>query len=254
MANSKPFKGKVITVTGAASGIGLATARYLAHRGASLSLADVQGKLLDEAADTIRKESGAKILATVVDVSKDTDVDQWISSTISTFGALDGAANLAGVYVEGSDRPGIANLDNSTWDFVLTINLTGMMYCLRAQLKVISNGGSIVNASSVAGLLGSAQFPAYSASKHGVIGLSKCAAREAGGREVRVNAIVPGEIRTPMSTKASHLLTSPGYSAPRAIARPGQPEEVAALIAFLLGDEGRFITGSVYQIDGGRIC
>ncbi|EXJ89878.1 hypothetical protein A1O3_02945 [Capronia epimyces CBS 606.96] len=250
----QPLKDKVIAVTGAASGIGLATAYYLGDRGASLSLADVSEKALNEEAEKIRQKTGVKVLATVTDVSKAEDVDKWIDSTVATFGKLDGAANLAGIFIESTDNGGIAKLDENLWNLVLGVNLTGMMHCLRAQLKVISQGGSIVNASSVAGLLGSAQFPAYSTSKHGVIGLSKCAAREAGEREVRVNAIVPGEINTPMSTRSKALITKPGFGSARAIARPGEPEEVAALVGFLLGDESAFITGSVYQIDGGRIC
>ncbi|KAH8701512.1 3-oxoacyl-reductase [Talaromyces proteolyticus] len=254
MASTQGFHGKIIAVSGAASGIGLATAHYLAQRGSSLSLLDIQQKALEDAAELIRKSTNTRVLTTTGDISKNEHVERWIMSTISEFGRLDGAANVAGIFVESTDRGGIANMTDEVWNTVLGVNLTGMMFCLRAQLKVISNGGSIVNTSSVAGLLGSSQFPAYSTSKHGVIGLSKCAAREGGSREVRVNAIVPGEIHTPMSSRASELITVPGFTSKRAIKRAGTPEEVAALIAFLLGDESRFITGSVYQIDGGRIC
>jgi NAD(P)-dependent dehydrogenase (short-subunit alcohol dehydrogenase family) len=191
MASAQVFNGKVIAITGAASGIGLATARYLAQRGASLSLTDIQHKTLEDAAESIRKAFQVNVLTTVGDISKNEDVEKWISSTILEFGRLDGAANVAGVFVESTANGGITRMMDDVWNFVLGVNLTGMMYCLRAEFKVISPGGSIVNASSVAGLLGSAQFPAYSTSKHGVIGLSKCAAREVGGKEVRVNAIVP---------------------------------------------------------------
>jgi len=191
MASAESFKGKVIAITGAASGMGLATAYYLAKCGASLSLADVQQKELDEVQASIRESYNVEVLATVTDVTKSEDVDRWIASTISKFDKLDGAANLAGVFIESTKDGGIAKMEDRVWNFVLGVNLTGLMYCLRAQLKVISDVGSIVNASSVAGLFGSSQFPAYSTSKHGVIGLTKSAAREAGFRQIRVNAVLP---------------------------------------------------------------
>jgi len=254
MTSTQPLDGKVIALTGAASGIGLATAHYLAQRGASLSLADIQQKGLDELQKSLRELYNAQVLITKTDVSKGEDVDKWIKSTISTFGRLDGAAKLAGVFIESTENGGLAQIDDDTWNLVIAVNLTGMMNCLRAQLQVISEGGSIVTASSVAGILGSSQFPAYSASKHGVIGLSKSAAREAGARQVRVNVVVPGQVDTPMNTRAAQLVTRAEYTAKRPIERPAIPEEIAALVAFLLGDESRYITGSVYVIDGGRTC
>jgi NAD(P)-dependent dehydrogenase (short-subunit alcohol dehydrogenase family) len=191
MASQYPFAGKVIAITGAASGIGLETAHYLAHRGASLSLADVQQKELLEAETSIKKEliPTARVLARLVDVRSNLEVEEWTAQTVKEFGKLDGAANLAGIFIEPAT--GIKGIDDNIWESVLAINLTGMMYCLRAQLKVISRGGSIVTASSVAGLVGSSQYPAYTTSKHGVIGLTKCAAREVGDAEVRVNCICP---------------------------------------------------------------
>lgn len=191
MTSLQGLSGKVIAVSGAGSGIGLATAHYLARRGCLLSLMDINAKAVEDAAESVRKNTNTKVVTTTGDVSEDADVERWITSTVSKLGRLDGAANVAGIFVESTARGGIASMEDKIWNSVIGVNLTGMMYCLRAQLKVISHGGSIVNASSVAGLLGSSQFPAYSTSKHGVIGLSKCAAREAGDREVRVNAIVP---------------------------------------------------------------
>jgi NAD(P)-dependent dehydrogenase (short-subunit alcohol dehydrogenase family) len=191
MASQYPFAGKVIAVTGAASGIGLVTARYLAQRGASLSLADIQENELLEAEASIKSllSPNARILTNIVDIQNNSQVEEWIQKTMTEFRKLDGAANLAGVFIEPAT--GIKGLNDKLWDFILGVNLTGMMYCLRAQMKVISKGGSIVTASSVAGLVGSAQYPAYTTSKHGVIGLTKCAAREMGEEEVRVNCIVP---------------------------------------------------------------
>ncbi|EXJ66786.1 uncharacterized protein A1O5_09981 [Cladophialophora psammophila CBS 110553] len=251
--SSQYLSGKVIAITGAGSGIGLATARYLAERGASLSLADIAQQNLEAAIELVTKHSpNAKVIGTVVDVSKTDEVEAWIQKTVSHLGKLDGGANLAGVFTE--EAKGIVEMSDNTWDWIIGINLTGLMYCLRAQLKAISDGGSIVNATSVAGMVGSAQFPAYSTSKHGVIGLTKCAAREAGSRSVRVNVVCPGRIETPMMARASALVPNPQFASGRAIDRPGEPEEVAALIAFLLGDESKWITGSTYVIDGGRLC
>jgi len=253
MASQYPFTGKVIAITGAASGIGLATAHYLAQRGASLSLADVQRKELLETENAIKKEliPTARVLAKLVDVQNNLEVETWTEQTVKEFGKLDGAANLAGIFIEPAT--GIKGIDDKIWESVLAINLTGLMHCLRAQLKVISRGGSIVNASSVAGLVGSSQYPAYTASKHGVIGLTKSAAREMGDEEVRVNCICPGRIETPMTAKAATLST-PAFPSERCIKRSGMPDDVSSLITFLLGDESRFITGSVYQVDGGRLC
>jgi NAD(P)-dependent dehydrogenase (short-subunit alcohol dehydrogenase family) len=190
MASPTPFAGKVIAVTGAASGIGLATAHYLALRGASLSLADLNVKPLSDAKASIQKECPkAQILTTTLNVTKAADVNAWIATTISTFHKLDGAANLAGVFSPSGNA--ITEMDDGEWDAVISVNLTGVMYCLRAELKVLEKGGSIVNASSVAGLVGSSGYAAYTASKHGVVGLTRSAAREEGGRGVRVNCICP---------------------------------------------------------------
>ena len=190
MTSLKPLEGKVVAITGAASGIGLATAHYLALRGASLALADIARANLDKAVESVTKQSpNVRVMGTVLDVSKPKDVTAWIEKTVSEMGRLDGAANLAAIFTE--EAKGIMEMDDDIWNSMIGVNLTGLMHCLRAQLKNISDGGSIVNATSVAGMVGSAQFPAYSTSKHGVIGLTKCAAREAGVRHVRVNVICP---------------------------------------------------------------
>lgn len=199
MALTHPFAEKVIAITGGASGIGLATALYVAARGAKLSLADLKQDALNEAAKTIlRRGLNIEILTTALDVRKPDQVDEWIKSTIAKFGKLDGAVNAAGVIGTNIHIHDVSQLAHSEWSFVLDVNLTGVFNCNQAQLKAISNGGSIVNVSSTAGLRGMERHAAYVASKHGVIGLTKCAAKEFGHRNIRVNAACPGPIDTPL--------------------------------------------------------
>lgn len=183
--------GKVVAITGGASGIGLATAHLLASRGATLSLADVSDKGLDAASQAIKAKHGVDVLTYPLDVRKGEQVDAWINETISKFGRLDGAANIAGVIPKTIGVGGIAELEEEEWEFIIGVNLTGVMHCMRAQMKAISDGGSIVNAASIAGLTGRANNAAYAASKHGVIGLTKSAAKEIGARGVRVNSFAP---------------------------------------------------------------
>lgn len=183
------FEGKVIAITGAASGIALATAKLLSSLGARLSLADVQKEQLKKVvADLdLREES---ILFRAVDVRKKEQVSAWIEDTVQHFGRLDGAASLAGVISRKNDL--LQDLEDDDWEFVMSVNATGMMHCLRAELKVMSGGGSIVNAASIAGLIGRRRNSTYNASKHAVIGVTKSAAKEVGAdRKIRVNCVAP---------------------------------------------------------------
>lgn len=155
MASLTPFKDKVIAITGAASGIGLATAKYLAVRGAKLSLADNRQEPLEAAVESIRSAApDADILATVIDVRKSVEVEDWISTTVTNFGRLSGAANLAGVVGKGIGRIGVADFDEDEWDFILDVNLKGVFLSMKAELKALEHGGSIVNASSIGGVRG----------------------------------------------------------------------------------------------------
>ncbi|KPI38083.1 Levodione [Cyphellophora attinorum] len=184
------LKHKVIAVTGAASGIGRAIARECAARGARLAIADVQQQPLKELAKELEAQ-GTAVTVTILDVSNSDSVDDWINGTVEYYGHLDGAANIAGIEGDSKVFCTIAELGNPAWDKVMGVNLNGVFYCLRAQLRVMKKGGSIVNAASIAGLRGRAGISAYSVSKHGVIGLTRCAAAEAGSQGVRVNAVAP---------------------------------------------------------------
>ena len=184
------FAQKVIAVTGAASGIGKATAKLLASRGALLSLCDINPTGLEQVAKEITEEGG-KAIYTVVDISNDRQVSEWIAKTVEHYGKLHGAANVAGVAPKrfGLDR--VEEMDEDDWAFTLGVNLTGLMHCLRAETKALSHPAAIVNTSSVMGLTGMSKNAAYCASKHAVIGLTKSAARELGSRGSRVNVVAP---------------------------------------------------------------
>ncbi|KAG4436052.1 Short-chain dehydrogenase/reductase aba4 [Cadophora sp. M221] len=262
------FSGKVIAITGAASGIGLETAQLLASRGATLSLADVQEVVLLKVQRQLQSEFRVDVLITTLDVRNWQQVDAWVKATIERFGTLDGAANLAGVIPKSLGKKNIGEQDLDEWDQVLGINLTGLMHCLRAQLKAMaakhSGTASVVTASSIAGTTGRRNNASYTASKHGVLGLTRTAAKEFGAMGIRVNAICPhwafrGRIITPMLKSAEDALgisvspETPGYP-DIALRRDGEPKEVAQLIAFLLSDESSYISGADISIDGGWRC
>lgn len=183
---------KVILITGAASGIGLSTAHLLASHGVLLSLADIQSQALkDLEADLTRQYPSLQILTQTVDVRDRTQVESWISSTLTRFARIDGCANLAGVIGKQSNVVGIEDIDDEEWDFVLGVNVTGLRNCLRAQVPHMKEGGAIVNAASILGLIGASKNLAYCASKHAVVGMTRAAAKELGSKGVRVNCICP---------------------------------------------------------------
>ncbi|KAH7186988.1 hypothetical protein DER44DRAFT_857894 [Fusarium oxysporum] len=233
MEDLKPFAGKVIIITGAARGIGLATARYLAARGATISLADVLEPELEKALADISKDfPGTSVLHSVVDYEIYSMLDRRISGTAKA----------------------VVELTNEEWQQALDINLTGVFNCLRAEIPAMEDCGSIVNISSTLGLHGVATLAPYVTSKHGVLGLTKCAAKEVASRSIRVNAICPGAVDTPMLREAIDKIKSMSLepeNLPQLFKRYSKPEEIAALIAYLLGDESKFTTSSVYSIDGG---
>ncbi|KAM0210202.1 hypothetical protein ACHAQI_005996 [Fusarium lateritium] len=249
------LKGKVYAITGGASGIGFATAKVIAQRGATVSVADVDAAAMSSATAYF-EEQGIEALVSRVDVSQRSEVESWLDATVQKYGRLDGAANVAGIIGKHHGLRAVADLEDEEWHKIIAVNLTGTMYCLRAQLNRIVDGGSIVNVASIHGIKGFAKHGAYDASKHGIVGLTKAAAKENGHREVRVNAVAPGAIYTPLMKKAWDMHNRPEdaeFDEPTAFQRQGTSEECANVIAFLLGPESTFVSGSVYEVDGAWI-
>ncbi|KAI4233498.1 MAG: hypothetical protein LQ349_004391 [Xanthoria aureola] len=255
------FQGKVIAVTGAASGIGQATARLLAARGATVSIVDVQQEALTTTADSIQQATpDAKVLTKLVDVSSSQQVDAWIQDTVSRFGKIDGAANVAGIVGRDLNNTLAADAHEEDFDRVMAVNVKGTFNCLKAQLGAMKDqgSGSIVNATSVAGVRGYPRSIAYTTSKHAIVGMTKTAAVDYSDRNIRVNAIAPGAIDTPIMRNNQGGATAAEFRAQAVQAAPmhrfGTVEEAAQLILFLLGGESTYCTGSVFMIDGGMMA
>ncbi|KAF2451832.1 NAD(P)-binding protein [Karstenula rhodostoma CBS 690.94] len=254
------FTNRVILLTGGASGIGLATAHLLASRGAKVSLADANAEGLGRAEKEIRERwPGVEVRGWVVDVRDEEQVRRWVEGSKEVWGRVDGAANVAGVIGKSIGVKTVAEQDVDEWNFIMDINLKGIMLCMKHQLRHMSDNGAVVNASSIAGLQGRPRNAAYSASKHGVIGLTRSAAKEFGERGIRVNAVCPGMIDTPMSQAARIPVKDTKDEALSeasrvALGRKGKAEEVAELIIYLLSDGASFITGNAVSVDGGWQC
>jgi len=249
------FAKKVALVTGAASGLGLGTARAFAQAGASVALADRSEEAVYEAAKALSRE-GHETLGIVCDVSDDAEVQAMVKKTVAQFGRLDAAYNNAGiqnVLAETADSP------RDDYDRVMGVNLRGVWSCMKFELQVMraQGSGAIVNCSSLGGLVGGNQRGTYHAAKHGVIGFTKSAALEYATRGIRVNAVCPGLIRTPMSDRmeaegqGAALKAMVEHFVP--MQREGRPEEIATTVLFLCSDAASYITGQSISVDGGFV-
>jgi NAD(P)-dependent dehydrogenase (short-subunit alcohol dehydrogenase family) len=242
--------GKVLIVTGASRGIGAAAARLFALHGAAVAAAARDEQALGAVAADIRRGGGeASVVPT--DVTDPDAVEQLVATTLERFGRLDGAFNNAG---QGHRPTRLAELDPGEFMRALEVNLVGVFLCLRAELRRLGEGGAIVNMSSSAGLSGAPGMGAYSAAKHGVIGLTRTAALDYGPRGVRVNAIAPGPILTGDGIGAAPAEIQQRVAQLLPLRRLGTVDEVAELAAWLLSDAASFVNGAVISIDGGKLA
>ncbi len=250
------LQGKVVLVTGAGGGIGLAAARAFAEAGASVVVADRDGALLAGATDGMRA-AGHRITSVVCDVTDRDQVKAMVEQAVSTYGRLDAAFNNAGINCDGAP---VLDTSDAEFDAIVDVNLRGTWNCLKAELRpmMAQGGGAIVNCSSIGGLRGSKGRAAYSASKFGVIGLTRAAALDYADKGIRINAVCPGIIgNTPMSTRVTRN-NDPEivkrFIAAEPIGRLGEPEEVAAAVVWLCSPAASFMVGHALAVDGGVLA
>jgi NAD(P)-dependent dehydrogenase (short-subunit alcohol dehydrogenase family) len=248
------FENKVALVTGAASGIGLATAQAFAQAGASVVLADINGEAARVAAEALIG-AGHQAIGIRCDVSDIDQVEAMVKETIATFGRLDAAFNNAGVQNLLAET---ADATAEDFDRVMSVNLRGVWSCMKFELEHMRRQGSgtIVNCSSLGGLVGGAERGNYHAAKHGVIGLTKSAALEYATRNIRINAVCPGLIWTPMADQMvaagqGEALEAMIKSVP--MGRHGRPEEIADAVLWLSSSTSTYVTGQSISVDGGFI-
>lgn len=245
------FENKVALVTGAAMGMGLATAKMFAEAGAAVVLADFNEDALGKAVADLEAK-GHKVMGVRCDVSNEADVAAMVQRTVDTFGRLDAAFNNAGIQIPNHN---VADVPGADYERVMGVNLHGVWHCMQHELRQMERQGSgaIVNCSSIGGLVGNPGFGAYHAAKHGVIGMTQTAALEYAARGIRLNTVCPGVIETPMVSK---LLTEQPEAMEvimtrQPINRLGRSEEVAAAVLFLCSDAASFVLGVALPVDGG---
>mgnify|MGYP000402571291 FL=1 len=245
------FRNKVVVVTGGSSGIGKATAISFAQKGAKVVVVDW---IENNETTSLLKKTGAKFLFIKCDVSKESEVKAMVEKTIETFGRLDYAFNNAGI--EGKSAP-TQDCTEENWDKVIGINLKGIWLCMKYEIpEILKQGkGAIVNCASVAGLVGFAGLPAYVASKHAVVGLTKTAALENAKLGIRINAVCPGIIATPMMDRLikNDKEAEKQFVGLEPVGRFGQPQEIANAVIWLCSDQASFVTGHAMAVDGGFV-
>jgi NAD(P)-dependent dehydrogenase (short-subunit alcohol dehydrogenase family) len=245
------MEGKVALVTGGGSGIGRAAALAFVRKGAKVVVVDVFEKGGNETIHII-KEAGSDAIFLKCDVSKAVEVETMVNKAVETYGRLDYAFNNAGI--AGPFTP-LADYPEESWNQVININLTGVWLCMKYEIRQMlkQGNGTIVNTSSVAGLVGGPRASAYAAAKHGVIGLTKTAALEYAKAGIRVNAVCPGAIRTPLleRTFAKYPEHEKLCMEVQPLSRIAEPDEVAEAVVWLCSEAASFITGHAMPVDGG---
>ncbi|ELZ05695.1 SDR family NAD(P)-dependent oxidoreductase [Natrialba asiatica] len=253
----KGFSGKTAVVTGAGSGIGRASAERFAAEGANVVIADIAKETGRETVEVIEDAGGDATFVTV-DVSDFQSIERMVEVAVDTYGSLDFAHNNAGILTGFNE---VADTEEDQWDNLLGINLKGVWACMKAELPIMEEqgGGAIVNTASESGLVGMGGLASYSASKHGVVGLTKSAALEYATRGVRVNAIAPGPTKTNIqrnSPRGENDPTSMPFDTSAMtdvpMGRVAEPEEMAGAVAFLCSADASFITGQTLPVDGGQ--
>jgi len=250
------FEDKVVIVTGAAGGIGLAAVERFAREGARVAAVDLPGTALDRALDAA-KAAGSEAVVVEADVTSAEDVQNYVDQAVEHFGGVDALFNNAGI--EGAVCP-LDEYPLEVFEQVMAVNVTGVFLGMKSVVPALRarGGGAIVNTASVAGLSGNSMIPAYVASKHAVVGLSRSGGQTYAAEGIRVNAICPSPIETRMMRSLEEGLDLESMETAKELmtasipaGRYGSPEEVAGLVAFLCSEEAAYINGSVYTIDGG---